>query len=148
MLDDSRGHKRTSLHGVAPVLSTPVQLYPGGKLIDPTAELEALLKIDPAEEMAPLFRDPRSNRPLRVAVVRETVKRVAAAAGLNPEFFGTSKRQVALCRRYDRSLTPHSTAQRRIEWWSASHIKQGSRMGLFVVCARLSISNRRPTVRV
>ena len=83
-----REAKRTTLHGVAPVLTTPVQLYPGGKLIDPTAELQALLEIDPADPQAPLFRDPRYNRPLRVAVLREMVKRVAAAAGLDPAFFG------------------------------------------------------------
>ena len=83
-----REAKRTSLQGVAPVVSTPVQFYPGGKLVDATAELEALKRIDPAGPDAPLFREPGSNRPLRVSKIRATVKRVAKAAGLNPDFFG------------------------------------------------------------
>ena len=45
-------------------------------------------RIDPAGPEAPLFREPGSNRPLRVSKIRATVKKVATAAGLNPDFFG------------------------------------------------------------
>ena len=83
-----REAKRNSLKGVSPVASTPVQFYPGGKLLDPTLEFSALLKLDPASASSPAFRDPCSNKPLKVSFIREMVKKVASAAGLDPSFFG------------------------------------------------------------
>ena len=83
-----REAKRNSLRGVSPVASTPVQFYPGGKLLDPTLEFSALLKLDPASGSSPVFRDPSSNKPLKVSFIREMVKKVATAAGLDPSFFG------------------------------------------------------------
>ena len=83
-----REAKRTSLRGVAPVVSSPIQFYPGGKLIDAAAELVALMLADPARPDDPLFRDPYSNRPFKVSYIRETLKKVAQAAGLDPSFFG------------------------------------------------------------
>ena len=83
-----REAKRTTLKGVAPVVSSPIQFYPGGALIDAAAELVSLLPIDPAAPSAPLFRDPLSGKPFKVSFIRATVKKVAAAAGLDPSFFG------------------------------------------------------------
>ena len=84
-----REAKRSSLEGVAPAVSSPIQFYPGGKLIDVVAELDALVALDMlAAADAPLFRDTLSGKPLRVAVIRDAVKRIAAAAGLDPAFFG------------------------------------------------------------
>ena len=83
-----REAKRNSLRGVSPVASTPVQFYPGGKLIDPVLELESLLLCDPSDSSCPLFRDPHTNQPLKVSFIRDMLKRVAAAAGLDPAFFG------------------------------------------------------------
>ena len=83
-----REAKRNSLKGVAPVVSTPVQFFPGGTLIDAAAELAALTRLDPAEDSAPLFRDPASGKPLKVSFIRATVKKIAAAVGLDPGFFG------------------------------------------------------------
>ena len=83
-----REAKRSTLTGVAPVVSTPVQFYPGGALIDAAAELIALSTLDPAPRSSPLFRDPSSNRPLRVSFIRDIVKKIAAACGLDPSFFG------------------------------------------------------------
>ena len=83
-----REAKRSSVAGVAPVCSSPIQFYPGGSLIDPVLELEELTSCDPAQPSAPLFRDPSSNKPLKVSLIRDMVKRIAAAAGLDPSFFG------------------------------------------------------------
>ena len=83
-----REAKRTSLSGVAPVASTPVQFFPGGKILDPVAEMEALLQQDPATADDFLFRNPVTKLPLSVAELRATVKAVAQAAGLDPRFFG------------------------------------------------------------
>ena len=83
-----REAKRNTLDGVAPVVSTPVQFFPGGSLIDAAAELLALQGIDPTSPSAPLFRDPSTNKPLKVSFVRDCVKKVAIAVGLDPSFFG------------------------------------------------------------
>ena len=83
-----REAKRNTLRGAALLLSSPIQFYPGGMLIAAAEELVALVSLDAADPSAPLFRDPASNRPLSVAFIRATVKKVAAAAGLDPSFFG------------------------------------------------------------
>ena len=85
---DIREAKRTSLAGVAPIASTPVQFFPGGKILDPVAELDALFAKDPAADNDFLFRNPFSKAPLSVADLRAAVKEVAQAAGLDPRFFG------------------------------------------------------------
>ena len=91
-------------------------------LIAAAEELVALVSLDAADPSAPLFRDPASNRPLSVAFIRATVKKVAAAAGLDPSFFGAHSLrytpqhltlpQVAKILRSARAVTPsflHST---------------------------------------
>ena len=83
-----REAKRNSLKGVAPSVSTPIQFYPGGSLIDAAAELVLLSIADPASTDSPLFRDPSTNKPLKVSFIRKIIKQVAAAAGLDPSFFG------------------------------------------------------------
>lgn len=83
-----REAKRTSLKDVTPFSQTTVQLYPGGAFVDAVAELDTLLSVDVCDSSSPLFRDPRSNTHIRVSELRDTVKRIAAAAGLDPAFFG------------------------------------------------------------
>ena len=70
-----REAKRTTLDGIAPCASTPILFYPGGKLLDAVAEIQALMECDPAAEDAPLFRNPVTNRPLRVSFIRDMVNR-------------------------------------------------------------------------
>ncbi len=68
-----------------------MQFYTGGKLVDAAAELVALFLADPAPGsalMRPMFRDPGSNRPLKVKDLRRIVKAIASAWGLDPGFFG------------------------------------------------------------
>ena len=69
------------------MVTSPIQFYPGGTFIDPVAELDALLMMDPARDDAPLFRDPNANKPLSVKILRVAVKQIAHAAGLHPGFF-------------------------------------------------------------
>ena len=57
-------------------------------IVDPAAELEAMLRADPARGDAPLFRDPATGQPISVAQVRSVVKAIAYACGLAPENFG------------------------------------------------------------
>ena len=82
-----REAKRTSLRDITPYSDTTVEFYPGGTFIDAVAELVCLSRLDPAPPEAPLFRDSRRQQ-LRVSVLRDTVKRIAAAVGLDPSFFG------------------------------------------------------------
>ena len=83
-----REAKRTSLKDVTPFHETTIQFYPGGEFIDAVAEIIALQIIDPASASDPLFRDPRSNTPIHVSALRDTVKAIARAAGLDPANFG------------------------------------------------------------
>ena len=84
-----REAKRTSFAGVAPVVSTPIQFFPGGKIIDAVSEVEEMLAIDPASNSdAPMFRHSPSDEPFSVDQLREVIKQIAAAAGLDPGFFG------------------------------------------------------------
>ena len=83
-----REAKRTSLKNITPFSQSLVQFFPGGKFIDPVAEISALKRIDPANPDASLFRKPFTNAPLRVSELRDAVKAVARAAGLDPSFFG------------------------------------------------------------
>ena len=83
-----REAKRNTLQGASLQLSSPIQFYPGGTLVAAAEELSALFIADPAGPSDPLFRNPATNKPLRVSFIRDMVKRVAAAAGLDPSFFG------------------------------------------------------------
>ena len=83
-----REAKRTSLKDITPFSSSTIEFYPGGEFIDAVAELLALQRIDRADPHAPLFRKPRSNSPLRVSDLRDAVKAIARAVGLDPANFG------------------------------------------------------------
>ena len=96
-----REAKRTNIRGVAPVVSTPIEFFPGGKLVDAAAELSALKSTDVADGAAPLFRDPASGKPLKVSFIRSTVKQIAAAVGLDPGFFGAHSLRFT-------NLSPHA----------------------------------------
>ena len=83
-----REAKRTSLKDVTPFSSTTIEFFPGGEFIDAVAELVALQCVDSADPHAPLFRKPSSNSPIRVSELRDAVKAIALAAGLDPANFG------------------------------------------------------------
>ena len=83
-----REAKRTSLRDITPFSSTTIEFFAGGEFIDAVAELIALQHIDKADPHAPLFRKPRSNSPIRVSELRDAVKAIAKAAGLDPANFG------------------------------------------------------------
>ena len=68
-----REAKRNSLQGASRVLSTPIQFFPGGSLVFASEEISALFAVDPAEPSDPLFRDPRTNKPLKVSFIRSVV---------------------------------------------------------------------------
>ena len=81
--------KRCTLTGVAPGKRTTVYVPRGGAIIDPAAELDALMQLDSlATADAPLFRNIETGEPITVQQLREVVKAVAQAAGLNPANYG------------------------------------------------------------
>ena len=82
-----REAKRTSLTDITPFKSTTIQFYDGGEFVDAVAELIALQLVDPAKPDDPLFRC-CGNRHIKVSELRDAVKAVAKAAGLDPAFFG------------------------------------------------------------
>jgi hypothetical protein len=80
--------KRCTLTGVAPGKRTRLHVPRGGVLLDPAAELDALLAVDPAPPSAPLFRDATTGAAISVEQIRAVVKSIAHAVGLNPANFG------------------------------------------------------------
>ena len=67
------------------------RLHPARRLslIDPAAELDALLTCDPrAAAGAPLFRDVSTGFPVTVQLTRDVVKAIARASGLDPANYG------------------------------------------------------------
>ena len=89
--------KRCSLTGIAPGKRTRVFVPRGASLLDPAAELEAMLALDPgAPPSAPLFRDASTGQAITVQQVRDLVKAIAHCAGLDPANYGAhSLRRVA-----------------------------------------------------
>ena len=79
--------KRCSLTGVAPGKRTRVYVPRGGSLLDPAAELDALLACDPASSTSPLFRG-AGDAAVTVREIRDLVKEIARAAGLDPRNYG------------------------------------------------------------
>lgn len=67
----------------------PLIIGSGGQFIDAVAEMHNLLRVDPASDSAPLFRDPATNEPLSYSLMLEWTKLLMAAIGENPDEFGT-----------------------------------------------------------
>lgn len=67
----------------------------GGEYIDAVAEMQNLLRVDPAGAAAPLFRDPKTNRPLSYEYVLGITRQLAIAIGENPDQYGTHSFRIA-----------------------------------------------------
>lgn len=67
----------------------------GGTFIDAVAEMENLLKVDPAAGTAPLFRDPNTNKPLSYEYILSMTRQLAVAVGESPDLYGTHSFRIA-----------------------------------------------------
>ena len=72
----------------------PLIIGAGGAFVDAVREVRNMLRVDPvpahAAESTPLFRDPRTNEPLRTNHVRDSIRGLMAAVGEpDPSQFGT-----------------------------------------------------------
>ena len=71
----------------------PLVIGAGGEYVDAAKEVQNLLRVDPTpkgrSDTTPLFRDPRTNAPLRYSTINDKVKELMVAAGESPEGFST-----------------------------------------------------------
>ena len=71
----------------------PLVIGGGGEYVDAVWEVQNLLRVDPTpsgrSDSTPLFRDPRTNKPLKYSTINQTVKEVMVASGESPEGFST-----------------------------------------------------------
>ena len=73
--------------------TVPLVIGAGGKFIDAVAEIDNMLRVDPARHLdpssTPLFRDPSTGRCITKQGVHALVKQLMAAVHENPFHFGT-----------------------------------------------------------
>lgn len=67
----------------------PLVIGAGGTHVDAVAEVRNLLRVDPAPDDAPLFRDPSTNKPLTYHYMLTVVHQLVSSIGLNPAEYGT-----------------------------------------------------------
>jgi hypothetical protein len=71
----------------------PLIIGAGGTYVDAVEEVRNLLQVDPVPDAlkahTPLFRDMETGRPLHADFMRDTIKRLMARIGENPDDFGT-----------------------------------------------------------
>ena len=84
--------KRTAWAEIGPVKNATVTLVAGSAILDPAAELDTLLSIDPVPAAltasTPMWRNPLSGAAFTTRQLRALVKAIMAAAGLDPRHFG------------------------------------------------------------
>ena len=72
--------------------TVPLAIGAGGKFIDAVWELNNLLRVDPIPAAqrgtTPLFRDPKTNDPLRTGALRRLTRLLMSCIGEKPEQFG------------------------------------------------------------
>ena len=78
--------------------SVPLVIGAGGKYIDAVAEVNNMLRVDPAAHLnpasVPIFRDPTNNACITKETVHALVKSLMVSIGENPEHFGTHSMRI------------------------------------------------------
>ena len=74
--------------------SHALEIGAGGRYIDAVAEMNNLRAIDPADDSSPMFRDPKTNKPLSYEFMQSTVKSLAQAIGEDPTLYGTHSMRI------------------------------------------------------
>ena len=73
--------------------TSPLVIGSGGEFLDAVAEIKNMLAVDPTPvghaRLTPLFRDPKSNEPLRYTPMLTMLRSLMSAIGENPDQFGT-----------------------------------------------------------